>query len=451
MMTDHLKLSRISKALTDRSDGAASFDAAEQRLLAVRAVVVVGLDAAVTPAGQAACLTALNASFKCFGAVTLVSEATTPLACPTPLGHDLHAAARALGAVIASEVTADATHVILIGEASSSCPASFVRCWWDGWISGIVPPWDERAIGSSSVPLVGVFAGALAVREVFATVLDLPRSGTRVSISSLWNPGADPTDEAAQGPDTVYLPPKLWFIGLGHLGQGILWSLGLLHVQGIELVLQDDQKAGVENETTGLLTRGNFVGRRKARVAADWLDRPGWDTRLIERRHYGDIPLLENDPSIVITSLDEPTARIQIAATGFEYLVDAGIGHGPVDFESLQIRILTQEADPHAFWSTQEKEKDLEKLLNNAAYKAHVQESGDCGTRPLATASVAVPFVGAAVGALTLASILRLGSMQTTTKILQMELGTPGMAVRGGENTAPTASRGSLEVRFDRA
>ena len=448
-MTDHLKLSRIAKALTDRSNGAASFSDAEVWLNAVSVAVVLGATQAATAAGQAAALTALNTAFKCFGRVTLVADEPVPLVMALPIGIDILSVAKTLGAAVTPVIPPDATHIILIAGDIPSGTRAFVRCWWNGWTAGIVPPWDTRALGVSANPLAGVFAGALAVREVFATVLGLPRSGSRVSITSLWEPGVDPQNDGI-GPDTTYIAPRLWLIGMGHLGQGILWSLGLLPVTGLEVVLQDDQNAGEENEATGLLTRGDFLGRRKARIAADWLDRPGWATRLIERRHYGDIPLLENEPSVVITSLDEPSARIKIAKAGFEYMIDAGIGHGPVDFESLQIRILTKNADPGKFWSYPERQKDLDKLLKQDAYRDQETKSGECGTLTLARASVSVPFVGAAVGALAIANAMRLASMQTTPQILQMELGAPAMTVLGGENPAPNESRGSIEVRFGR-
>jgi len=226
-----------------------------------------------------------------------------------------------------------------------------------------------------------------------------------------------------------------------------LWSLGLLPIDEFEAVLQDDQNAGEENEATGLLTRGDFKNSKKTRIAAAWLDRPGWSTRIIERRHYGDLPRLDGDPSIVVTGLDEPQARIQIAKTGgFEYMVDAGIGHGPVDFESLQIRILRKGVDPSLFWSVPPVERNTDRLLARDAYRAHEAEFGHCGTLPLANASVSVPFVGATVGALTLAQLLRLASMQSTVQLMQMELGTPAMALVGATNAAPDESRGSVEI-----
>jgi hypothetical protein len=446
-MIDHLKHSRVSKALTDRANGAGSFAEAEARLQATRITVILAPDQAATAAGQAAALTIMNTSFKCFQNVALVCDPKIPLKMPLPIGVTIGAAAHTLHAIVTDSVPDGTTHVLLIGRNAPPGTTAFVRCWWDGWSGGILPAWDERPLGHGGNPLAGVFSGAVAVREVFATVLQYPRCGSRVSLASLWDPQTDPT-LARPGPDTVYLSRRLWFIGLGHVGQGFLWNLGLLPIREIDLVLQDDQNTGVENEATGLLTHPGSINTKKTRIAAAWLDRPAWSARLIERRHYGDIPLLDGDPCIAITSLDERAARIKIAGTGFDYMIDAGIGHGVVDFEALQIRILARGLDASKFWSSPERSKDIDSLMEHEAYSGHAAASGRCGALTLANASVSVPFVGAATGALTIAQAIRLASMQTTVQMMQVELGTPGMAIIGATNDAVAESRGSTQLNL---
>lgn len=445
-MIPHLKQSRIAKAIVDGAVDETDFDAAEERLAKVRVAVVLTDDQAKTAAGQAAALTAVSISFKCFGSVVFVAKATTELVRPLPIGKTIGTAAAALGASLLLEIPPEMTHVVLIGDAAATKANVFIRCWWNGWVTGVVPPWEDRPLGVSGNPLAGVFAGALSVREIFATVLGYPRSGNRVSIVSLWEPWLDP-ETADAGPAEVYIAPRLWFVGLGHLGQGYLWNLGLLAVRGIGAVLQDDQKVGEENVATGLLTSTEDINHHKTRIGARWLDDLGWPTSLIERRHYGDIPVLPDDPAIVVTGLDEPEARIAIAGAGFEYMVDAGLGHGPVDFEGLQIRVLKKGADSKAFWSPPETAKNVDALLERKAYQSHAKKFENCGTRTLAAASVAVPFVGAAAGALAITQVIRLASMQKTVQLMQMELGSPGMAMVGAMNEAPTASSGSLVVR----
>jgi hypothetical protein len=69
----------------------------------------------------------------------------------------------------------------------------------------------------------------------------------------------------------------------------------------------------------------------------------------------------------VITGLDQPKARVTIAGAGFDYMIDAGIGHGPVNFEGLQIRVLKKGTDAAALWSSPEAPKDVAALLRQDA------------------------------------------------------------------------------------
>jgi hypothetical protein len=254
MTIPHLKKSRLVKAIVDRPGNSLDFAAAEARLAAIRVAIVLGASHANTAAGQAAALTAAVTSVKCFGGATLVTTCDQKLMRPLPIATTIGGAAAAFGARVGTTIPEGTTHTIMIGDSArtegANAKAAFVTCWWNGWLAGIVPAWEERALGASRTSASGIFAGALAVREIFATVLGLPRAGTRVSVASLWTPWAD-VERAGAGPVEVYLPPKLWFIGLGHLGQGFLWSLGLLPATGSHAVLQDDQKAG--NLTTGVV------------------------------------------------------------------------------------------------------------------------------------------------------------------------------------------------------
>ncbi len=141
-----------------------------------------------------------------------------------------------------------------------------------------------------------------------------------------------------------------------------------------------------------------------------------------------------------------PDARIKIAGAGFDYMIDAGIGHGPADFEALQIRILSRGVDASKFWSSPDRSRNIDCLMDQEAYRIHASKSGHCGAVTLAKASVSVPFVGAAAGALAIAQTIRLASMQTTLQMMQMELGAPSMAIVGATNDAPSESPGSTQL-----
>lgn len=443
-MTMHLKQSRIAKVFVDRSKDAMSFAASEDHLRATKVAILLDTGLAACPAAQAATLTAMTTAVKCFGTAVLIADASTPLVKKLRCGATLGEAAAFFGATMATAVPEATTHTIVIGPHQPDVAKSFARCWWDGWRTGVLPPWDDRPLGHGFNPLSGVAAGALAVREIFANRIGQARAGKRASVISLWEPWR-PAGEAEDGPALVALAAKLWFVGLGHLGQGYLWSLALLPIAGELVVLQDDQDTGEENEATGLLTYGDDVGQRKVRVASSWFDRP-WKTTHLERRNLGDMRITVDDPAIIFAGLDNVTARLNVAGTGFDYMVDAGVGHGPVDFESLQLRVLRKGADAKSQWKAPAKAKNVDAMLEGDGYR-DLAEEDRCGAFALAEGSVAVPFVGAFVGALGMAQGMRIASGLPTAEFLQAELGAPSHVGVGRMNGAPSESMKRVEIR----
>ena len=267
-----------------------------------------------------------------------------------------------------------------------------------------------------SLAISGIFAAALAVRQVFACVLagrDIPERDVSVS---LWTPW-EHVDPIAKGPARFDVPDKLWLLGLGHLGQAFVWNLCFLPGKAERLaVLQDDQTIGEENEATSLLVLPDAaeIGERKTRIAAPWLEACGWRTELIERRHYGDISILDDDPPYLLSGLDRVEPRLILARHGFPFMIDAGIGHGAGDFEGIQLRTIANGQALEGLWERPKAAADpySKKLLDCAVYRKLEEHVGQCGTLEFAEASVAVPFVGAATGALAIAQLIRLASLE---------------------------------------
>ncbi|MCK1513078.1 hypothetical protein IVB22_10950 [Bradyrhizobium sp. 190] len=444
-MTNHWKRSRITKALADAAR-ANSFEEAEARLDAIHITVVVCADQATTSAGQAAALTAIVTARKCFGRVTLVSEADVPLIASLPLGATLHRAARQLGAKVARKPPARTTHNVIVGHALGGRGWT-IRCWWDRWLSGTRV--RDGTIGDSRLALSGVFAAALAVRQVFAGVLAGKMLRPRDATISLWTPwmGADRKDI---GPECFDVPDQFWFLGLGHLGQGFVWNLCLLGSKGGRAVLQDDQTIGEENEATSLLVSGDDIGEKKARISATWLRAAGWTSDLIERRHHGDIRFAPDDPPYLLSGLDRVEPRRVMAKHGFDYMIDAGLGHGPHDFEGIQLRVIAKGASSGDLWNEPEHEVDetLSDRQASAAYKDLEKQIGQCGIVSFAEASTSVPFVGAAAGALVIAQAIRLASLEPTARFLQMQLSAPEMASVADFVAKPNVNVGSAALQL---
>lgn len=439
-MTPHLRRSRVTKALTDAGI-ARSFPEAEARLDAVHPCVVLGDAAARTPAGQAAALTAVATAYKCFGRVTLVARIDAPLIAAFPLGRTLGAAGRALGARLAEAIPTRATHLIGVGTPPLDAGRWQAHCWWDRWLAGVRAE-APGSCGDHRLPLSGVFAGALAVRQVFAWVLRGPAFHPRDVAVSLWAPWeASATDS---GPTRFTAPDALWLVGLGHLGQAYVWNLLTLPYSAPRrAVLQDDQRLSEENEPTSLLVTRLTPGERKVRLANRWLEAAGWETQLIERRHRGDLQLTSDDPPFLLAGLDDVRPRRILAAAGFDYMVDGGIGHGAGDFEGLQVRVIPKNAAIDGLWNDPGPAPGRDRLLANPAYRELERAvGGGCGAYDLAGASVAVPFVGAATGALAIAQLVRLASGQPGGALIQLGLAAPEMIIDGGRTLRPAGFLG---------
>lgn len=434
MTTSHLDKSRVTKAFTDNSD--MGFIEAEQRLKGTRVAVLVNGADLSSAAAQWCVLTALNVCRRTFGAATLALTQDVALKRALPGALTLATAARTMNAAVVHTVPETATHLICLGPAPES-KAFVVRCWWDGWLAGIRPAWDTSPLQQSWHPLAGIASAGLAVREVFANVRGI-RAAPRAASLSLWEPWSDDI-AASNGPHVVFGLHSLWLVGLGHLGQGIGWALSALPMAG-RIVLQDYQKAGVENEPTGLVTWFKDVGERKTRIAASWLEHFGWETDLVERRFGADLKATDRDPSVVVTALDSPAPRRLVHGAGFAYMLDIGVGHGPVDFESGQLRVFAR--GDAASWQAADDGRDVDALLRRQAYR----ELDACGAFTLADASVAVPFVGAVMGALAVAQLARLGAMEPSIRLMQIELGAPDLPSCGSMVAAPTSNLGTKEM-----
>jgi hypothetical protein len=454
-MDSFRRRSRILKAMTDGAR-AGSFPEALARLDAIELSIVVGSDQVGTPAGQAALLTAVATAVKCFGRVNLASADDAPLLARLPIGATVMEAAQVLGATGTAVAPSGITHTIGIG-ALPKVGGWNVSCWWDRWLSG-TRVFEDQTIGESDLPLAGVFAGALAVRQVFAGVVagrDLPPRDVSVS---LWTPW-EKVDPVARGPLRFDVPDKLWLVGLGHLGQSYCWNLCFLGGNAERLaVLQDDQSISEENEGTSLLVLPNEGGKgeRKTRLSARWFEACGWVTQLIERRHQGDIKTIDEDPPYLLCGLDRVEPRRVLGRQGFPFMVDAGIGHGVGDFDGIQIRVIAKGQSLDGLWEKPEESEEavarsaqkIDKLLESDAYKELEERIGRCGTLEFAEASVAVPFVGAAAGALTVAQLIRLGTLQKAPLLFQMGLGAPEMPTLGGLTAQPVTNLGSFSIRL---
>jgi len=412
----HSETARVRAALVN--SGRHTFAEADTKLAASRLLIILGEDAANTPAGQAALLTAIVTSTRSFGQVFVQGPVDQVQLLAVP------AAARTLRDAIAFFGAKTATAPsgcpqIVIGTSPTKTGGWSVQAFWDGWTAGTTPSAKPVNIGLSDCPLAGIAAGALAVGQAFLSEQGDVRAGRTNQTLSLWSPGNAGKFDYSEPPlfNRVLLPASLWLVGLGNLGQAYLWSLTLLpysRPEDVKLFLQDDQKIERENWGTSILVERGRYGFLKTRLTEEWASGRGFEVRRIDRRLDEHFLRLEHEPGIALAGLDTMPARRLLGLRGFEYIIDAGLGATFIDYRKLRINVFNSKENPAEHFRDVEDltMQTVQALMDLPAYQELGRHLGDggCGAAMLAASSVAVPFVSAIAGALAITQAIRIAS-----------------------------------------
>jgi hypothetical protein len=196
----------------------------------------------------------------------------------------------------------------------------------------------------------------------------------------------------------------------GNLGQAFAWLLASLSYgdrSGVELVLNDFDDIALSNESTSLLSHRIDIGRRKARIVANWLEERGFQTFLEERRFGEWIVRPPHELGVALCGVDNALARAALEKPGFGLVVEAGLGGGPEAFRSISVHTFPASRSAKEIWSRQvgQGDKSPEDMPAYQALKKGGMDS--CGLAQLASRTVGVPFVGVIAACLVIAELLR--------------------------------------------
>jgi hypothetical protein len=402
------------------NSGRHTFEEADAKLAASSLSIILGNDAATTPAGQAAFLTAILTGARTFGKVSIEGPIDMPLALPLPLhARTLRDAAVHFGVRTESADCPGSRLVIGSETGATRYDGCSVQAFWDGWLAGTAPADKPCVIGRSDCPLAGVAAGALAVGQAFLFEQGDVRAGRTSQSLSVWSgQQSDPNEtQEAPGFDQLLLPGGLWLVGLGNLGQAYLWSLALLPYSSPEdvmLFLQDDQVVGRENWGTSVLVQRGRYGLLKTRVAEEWATARGFQVRRIDRRLDEHLLRSQQEPGIALAGFDRMPPRRLLGGSGFEYIIDAGLGATAIEYRKIRLNVFNSEENPVDHFEDVEDQTAhvARSLMQLPAYQDLATSHGDggCGAATLAESSVAVPFVSAIAGALAITQAIRIAS-----------------------------------------
>lgn len=417
-----------------------SVEEAEALFRSYRLAVVVGPDVASSPTHQAAVLTVVNTAARSFlGGVEVSGDTDCPLLVPWKSFGNLGEAVADLGGQVVREHHG-AVPAVLLGDTGLLEARFSIRATFNGWAAGVFPAEDGGRLPEAEefVPS-GVLAGAMAVAEAFqhargANVL----AGRRRVGLSLWCPWEPHAwlEPAGVGPRLGCLPTNLWLIGLGHLGQAFLWTLGLLPYadpSSLHLVLQDNDTLVPANLSTSPLTFQDMLGRQKTRALAAWCEQRGFRTTIVELPFGSQMRVRDQDPQLALCGVDNPLARSALEDVGFARVIEAGLGKGVREYLAFQVHGFPGPQKARQRWAAADEMPSAPELTSRPAYAALASEGHDrCGLTTLAGKTVGAPFVGTVVSAIVVAEILRqleggepIGMLDATLRDLSGVVGMP--------------------------
>lgn len=406
-------LSRLLKLALDTGE-VGTIDEARELFARYRLHVAIGDDAACSVSGQAAVLTAINAGRRCFlGGVTVAGPLGSRLLVPWRECQILGDAVRDLHAIVVDQAPS-ATPILQIGDMQQNdrdLPL-ILRASMNGWTAMVAPSDSNHLQTIEEFSPAGVLAGALGVSEVFQFLRGTNALAGRREIGlSLWKPEED-FRKAQNGPSLTHLPSRLWLIGLGHLGQAVLWTLGLLPYDvpnELEIVLQDFDDLVEANDSTSMLTDMSMIGQRKARSMAAWCEQRGFRTVVTERRFASNFRVAADEPGVAVCGVDNPNARAALEDVGFERVVEAGLGAGPSEYLAFQVHSFPGLKSAESRWGHGLATEAATSLLDQPAYRSlRKQGLDECGLVQLAGRTVGAAFVGAVTSTLVVAELLRI-------------------------------------------
>lgn len=420
------RLSRISKLFVDRDETA--IEEALERRQGHAVVLHCGCDVARSYTLQLAVLTTANIASRCFpGAVRVAFDpilAEAPLLVWPSLRQTFGQALTALlgpDALIAS-CAADDGRAVVFGNVAPVKGA--LRVTFDGWIAKVGPATGvDRLPEREYCSLAGVTAAAVAISELFMAFANISvEAGRRIVAISLWRPDLSASDPAALGIPVEFLPREIWVLGLGHLGNAYLWALASLPYADpteVEVYLNDYDKVEDENVETSLLLSPDKVRQYKTRACSDWLERRGFQTRLIERPFDASFRRRRckagpgDEPGLALCGFDSNPPRRDLATAQFLRVIESGLGGTPNNFDTISLHTFPNPRPAAELWPDLDPAEETKRQQQQEAVaKTNPVYAGvghdECGRYELAGKSIAVPFVGAAAAALVTAESLRL-------------------------------------------
>lgn len=442
------QINRTAKILIDA--GKATDPGQARRFLETLVLqVAVGPGIGHDPAAQAALATVVNAGHRAFlGGVHVHLDSDPALTTGWTANSTASQTVTRYGGQIVSELAPDRP-TLALGQPAAPTGQPVLHLTWRGWAGGVVQC-GENLLHGDGTAQAGILAAGLGISETFQQQLGAVVPGRRDVGLSLWRPDLHWRADQAIGPPLQYLPASLWLLGLGHLGQAYAWTLGMLPYatpQDVQLALTDFDVIVEGNIATQLLVQAGQAGRRKTRIVAATLESRGFGTRLVERaydEHFHPVAHASparNEPTAALAGFDDITPRRLLGEAGFDHIVDAGLGAGPVEYLDMVIHTFPAPEDPDSAFIQQPTParplpEPYEAEIARQAKAGLDQSAARCGMLDMAGVTVGAAFVGTFASSIVIADILRLLHDGNNYSVISVDMRNPS-GIHAVRNSAP--------------
>ena len=359
---------------------------------------------------QVAFLSALNAGRRTFlGGIKCYLDRNTPNLLPIK-GKRFSDLVELYGGELSNERPSLKDSKLVFGMAPPDVNSIEVICsGWQGGVNFYDSRRNEIPASTSNVALGGVIGASLGLfysfNKQFSIVENLLELPTGISLWDL-SAGQDWHDPIYEGPADLNMPKNLWTVGLGHLGQAYLWTLGLMFDsnRNCQIALQDNDLVDFENIGSQILCKQDDIGFPKARVCSKFLSEIGFSTQIIEK------PFLKEDQEqlwsdqykFLLNGVDNIETRRIIDSSRFKLFLDGGTNGKLELFDSFTFRNFgVMSKSPSELWKDNGKNQEI---LHKNLYERIEKEFG-CGN--LINKGISTPFVGLFGATILISELLR--------------------------------------------
>jgi hypothetical protein len=174
----------------------------------------------------------------------------------------------------------------------------------------------------------------------------------------------------------------------------------------VSLFLQDADAAEAGNLPIQILTKPDWIGRKKARNAARWADDRGFRTTIIESRFAAGGFRSGDEPGLALVGVDNLATRRAAAGSNFDLVLDAGLGATAPEIFDIRVHGFPGARSPEQAWPEPEAqpERPLDRTLRDLVEAGRIDR---CGAMTIAGRSLGVPSTAVAAAAIQVAQACR--------------------------------------------